>query len=260
MEDVPPVLEPKPEPVPPPPGTSLLARLLNVFAMPGEVFAEVRASRFHVGNWLVPALLLALVGALYAVVFVSQPAFRQSWHDQQGKVLAQQVKAGLLHQAEADKALAFYTNPTVLQVGGAGLGAAVSVARVFWWGLALWVLGRRFLQVPVGFLKALEVSGLALMIAVLGGVVSLLLMVNVGKLLSGPSLALSASAWEASPQGDLFLVAACLFFVWQIAVTGVGLSRLANVPFQRAVVLVFIFWCLQEMFLALLGAGALLLA
>ena len=60
---------------------SLAARLLNVFAVPGEVFTEVKASRVCIGNWLVPALLSALVAVLTVVLIVSQPAFQQQMHD-----------------------------------------------------------------------------------------------------------------------------------------------------------------------------------
>ena len=60
--EVPPVLESKPTP---PPGTSLLARLLNVLAMPGQVFEEVRPARHAAGNWLVPVPLYAARTCIY---------------------------------------------------------------------------------------------------------------------------------------------------------------------------------------------------
>ena len=38
---------------------SLAARLLNVFATPGDVFDDVKVAPASTANWLVPALLLA---------------------------------------------------------------------------------------------------------------------------------------------------------------------------------------------------------
>ena len=70
MEEPLPVLDSPPE-APPPPAISLAARLLNVFAIPGEVFAGVRASRISIGNWLVPTLLLVVVGA--GLYFATRP-------------------------------------------------------------------------------------------------------------------------------------------------------------------------------------------
>ena len=75
-----------------------------------------------------------------------------------------------------------------------GLAAVmVSVARVFWWGFILWLLSRMFLKVPLGYLKTLEVAGLALMISALGGVVILLLIVNLPKLFATTDLVLAVS-------------------------------------------------------------------
>jgi len=66
MEEPPPIPEPilAPEPQPALPATpkmSLPARLLNVFAVPGEVFEDVKASVFCSSNWLIPALLFLAV-------------------------------------------------------------------------------------------------------------------------------------------------------------------------------------------------------
>ena len=80
MEESPPVLESPPD-APPPPAMSLAARLLNVFAIPGEVFMGVKASRLSIGNWLVPALLSAVVGVVAAIVIVSQPVMQRQMHD-----------------------------------------------------------------------------------------------------------------------------------------------------------------------------------
>ena len=56
-----------------------------------------------------PALLLAVVGVITAVVVVSQPAFQRQIRDQTekyAKTLDQQVKAGKVKQPDADRALA----------------------------------------------------------------------------------------------------------------------------------------------------------
>jgi hypothetical protein len=85
---------------------SFAARLLNVFAIPGEVFEVVRVSRFCVGNWLLPALLSAVVGAFTMIVVFSQPSIQKQVRelgDQQTKAVEQQVKAGKVSQADANQ-------------------------------------------------------------------------------------------------------------------------------------------------------------
>ena len=231
---------------------SLAARLLNVFAVPGEVFAEVKASRVSIGNWLVPALLSVLVAVLAANVMVSQPAVQRKLHDlteKQAKTLEQQVKAGKLKQADADSVLTLFrtvTKPDTLKVLASAAVAVVGVARVFWWAFILWFLGRWFLKVRFGYLKALEVAGLGLMIGVLGTVVTLLLMVNLPSLFATSNLASAISDFEASRKSLLLLLAANVFAFWLIGVLSVGLARLAGVPFLRAAWFVFAAWLIQE--------------
>lgn len=240
----------------------LAARLLNVFAIPGEVFEGVKASRVSAWNWIVPALLSAVVGVFMAIVVVSQPALQRQMHErieQQAKALDQQVKEGKVKQAEADRALALtraIAEPATLRVLGGTAAAVFGVARVFWWALLLWVLGRGFLKVRFGYLQALEVAGLALMISVLGGVVALALTVNLTRIFAAPSLALVAPDFEAARKNPLLLGAASVFSFWLVGVLSVGLARLARVPFLRAAWFVFAFWVIQESLLVLV-AGAL---
>jgi hypothetical protein len=258
MEEPLPVLD-SPRDAKPPPATSLAARLLNVFAVPGEVFAEVKAGRVCIGNWLVPALLSALVAVFTAVVIVSHPAFQRQMHDlteRQAKAVEQQVKAGKVKQADANRALALVraiTRPGTIKTLASMAVAVIGVARVFWWAFVLWLLGRLFLKVRIGYPKALEVAGLGLMISVLGTVVTLLLMVNLPSLFATPNLASAISDLDAVRKSPLLLGAANVFAFWMIGVLSVGLAKLAGVPFPRAAWLVFAVWLIQESFFVLLA-------
>ena len=238
---------------------SLAARLLNVFAVPGEVFTEVSTTRLTAGNWVVPMLLSAVIGAVSVFIIFSQPAIQQKIHEQQEKMFQKQVDAGQMKQADADKIAEAMSNPMLLKIAGSGGAVMVSVTRLFWWALVLWLLGRWFLKVQVRYPKALEVAGLAMMIGVLEGIVVLLLTVNLGRMFATPSLALAITDFDATRKSHLFLGAANVFAFWQIGVTSVGLAKLAGVPFLRAAVLVFAYWCLQESFFIMVGLGQLAL-
>src|SRR5262245_39191194 len=65
------------------PAMSLIGRLVNVFVSPGEVFQAVAARPFSVANYLVPALIGAVVGAISVVFLFSQPAIEQQLRDAQ---------------------------------------------------------------------------------------------------------------------------------------------------------------------------------
>jgi hypothetical protein len=261
MEQTPPLPETQSE-APQAPRMSLAARLLNVFAVPGEVFTEVKSAPSSVSNWLVPVLCSVIVGVVSAFIIFSQPAVIQQLHEQQTKAMDQQVQAGKMTQAQADQALAVmekFTGPTMLRIlGGAG-AAVVSFVHLIWWGFVLWLLSKWFLKVSIPFPKTLEVVGLAMMISVLGQIVAMLLIVNLGKMGATPSLALTVSNFDATRKSHLFLGAINVFQFWLVGVMSVGLAKLANAPVVRALWLVLTYWVLQESFFILVGLGQLAL-
>src|SRR5579859_6324840 len=115
------------------------------------------------------------------------------------------------------------------------LGAVVgSFGNILWWGFILWFLARMFFKVRVPFLKVLEVAGLAMMINVLGGIVSMLLIINFGPAGVTTSLPLLVKDFDATRKGHLFAAAANVFSIWVVLVRSIGLAKLAGVPFLRA--------------------------
>lgn len=235
---------------------------MNVFAIPGDVFEEVRATHGTATNWLVPALIGSIVGILVAVVMFSQPAIRQQLREKQEQALEQQVKDGKLTRQQADQAIAViekFTGPTMMAIFGSVGAVVAGFARLFWWGLVLWLLGRWFLKARFGYMKAVEVAGLASMITVLGMIVSMLLIVNLGKMFSTPSLALAVSDFDEKNKSHLLLGAVNVFNFWLIGVLGAGLARLAGVPFLRAVFVVLGYWIVVSLLLIFVGMGTMAL-
>ena len=229
---------------------SLVARLFNVFAIPGEVFAGVKARRGSIGNWLVPALLSAVVGTFAAVVILSQPANHDQMRAQQAKLMAKQVQAGTLTRAQGDQMLALVEKLTVPIA--AMLTVAASVVRVLWWALVLRLLGLIFLRVRLSYSKLLEVAGLGTMISVLGAAVTLLLTVKLGT--AGTSgFGIVISDLDAVEKSPVLLGVATVFSVWLVGVMSVGLAKLAGVPLLRAAWPVLAYWLLQESILGSLG-------
>jgi hypothetical protein len=117
------------------------------------------------------------------------------------------------------------------------------------------LLGRWFLKARFSYLKAVEVAGLASMITVLGMIVSMLLIVNLGKMFSTLSLGLAVSDFDVKNKSHLLLGAVNVFNFWLIAVLGAGLARLAGVPLLRAVLLVLAYWLAASLLLIFIGLG-----
>jgi hypothetical protein len=237
---------------------SLAGRLLNVFAAPGDVFDGIKTVPPRVANWLVPVLIYAVVGVISVCIMFAQPAIQQTIHDQQVKALDKQVQQGKMTQAQEDQALQVmekFMGPTMLAVFGSVAMVMYSFVSLFWWALALWLLGRWFLKARFNYLKAVEVAGLASIILVLGIVIATLLAVILGRLYGGPSLALLVSDFDPTKRGHLLLGAANIVYFWHTAVLGIGLAKLSGGSTAKTLMVVFTYWMLAELLLIAIGLG-----
>jgi hypothetical protein len=247
--DQPPLMDQSPLPTTSAPATSLAARLMNVFAAPSEVFEEIKTTRSTTGNWLVPAVLTAVVMAVSMVIVASQPAIQQKVREQQDQAIEKQVTAGRLTRQQADQQQAMMEklgSGSLLKAGAGVVGVFFGIGRVFWWATVLWLLGRWLLRTRFSYVKAMEAAGIAGMIGVLGMIVTLLLQVNFSNPSASPSLALAVSDFDAKKPSHLLLAALDVFQIWQAGVLGCALARLANVPFLRGAFVMFGFWIIWQ--------------
>ena len=233
---------------------SLPARLLNVFAVPGQVFEELSAAPTLMSNWLVPAVLAALVGIISATVLISQPAFQKQFHERQSRVIEQATKAGRLTPQERNL-LDQMTRPAVLKVIGAAGAAVGSFGNILWWGFVLWFLARIIIRVQVPFGRSMEVAGLTMMINVLGGVVLLALLSNLGQTAAAPNLSLLSKDANATGTSRSLAIVVNVFSVWVVAVRAIGLAKLTGTSYFRAGWAVFTFWLMEQSLLILIGLG-----
>jgi hypothetical protein len=238
------------------PRMSLAARLLNVFAVPAEVFNDIKGSPASVSNWLVPGFLAAVVGAVSVLVVLSQPTVEKQLRQTQTTLLEKAAKAGKLSEQERRVAETLTSTGAVrvLWLAAAVMGSFI---YILWWGFLLWFLGRVLLKVPLPFSKTLEVAGLATMVNVLGGIVALLLITQFGHGETGSSLAVVVKDFESARKGHAFGIATTIFAFWVVGVRSIGLARLADVPYMRAAWLVVACWMLEQSLLVITGLGQL---
>jgi hypothetical protein len=258
MEQPPPIQQSEP-PVAAAPKMSLGARLMNIIAAPGDVFSDLKTAKPAAANWVVPALLLAAAGIVLVFVMFSQPNIIQQIREQQTKALDQQVQAGKLTQAQADQAQAMmekFSGPSMMKIFGGFFAVVGTFVRVLWWALVLMLLARWFLKTPIAYARALEVAGLGMVVNVLGTFVALLLVANFDRMGAGPHLGLLVKDFSMENRAHLAMGATNPFYFWYIAVVSIGLARLANAPFSRALLPVAVYWVLQEaLFIAIPKMG-----
>lgn len=223
---------------------SLGTRLINVFAAPGELFAAVAASRFSLANWLVPAFLVGLVGAIAALVIFSQPALVQEVREMQDREIQKRVDAGKMPPEAAEQARQVMQGIglTIMRVAAAVGAGVAAVVGPLWWGFVGWLVARLAFRAPLGYLRAVEVAGLASLVSILGALVGMFMAVGFGRLMAGPHLGVLVSEFDVSNRLHLALAAVNVFSLWQVALLGLGLSRLIQRPFVPVGVAVFAVW------------------
>lgn len=230
----------------PPEVTSFWAKLTNVFAYPGDVFAEVAASPTRLVNWLVPTILAAVVGLAYVLIVFSQEPIMRQILDQQAQALQKQVDAGKLSQRDADQATQ-RMEPFVrvmVRVGGSVSALVASVGWVFFLSLLAWLVGRYALKGRFTYMKTVEVVALAGLITILGTLLAIPLAVSQGSLHATPGPALLVSEFDPKNTLHLALSSINVFLIWYLVVLAIGLSKLSRASLVKCLLWVLLPWAI----------------
>jgi hypothetical protein len=237
------------------PTMSLGARLVNIFAAPGEVFDEVRRAGPSAANWLVPVLLAALVGGVSVWIMFSQPAIQQQFREQQVQRMEKAVNDGRMRTEDAQRAQqAMGDLPLMFAKIGGSIGAVVmSFVWVFFLALVVWLLGRWGLRASFPYLKAVEIVGLSEMIAILGGIITLLLVILRGDMMASLSPALLYERFDPANKAHLLMSSLNLMTLWFLGVLACGLARLGKTTFFKAACWLYGLWAASRLALVFSG-------
>ena len=240
------------------PPSSLISRLLNIYAAPGDVFDEIRTSKPSTANWLVPLLLTCLVGVIYSFAVFSQQNILHSMREAQEKAMQKQVDAGKMTKQQADQALEVserFMGPSLMKVFGSVGAVVANCVMLFLAALILWLLGRWALKTRFPYLKAMEVAGLAGSINILGGTVAMLLAVVMGNLAMSPGPVLLVHEFDPANKVHVFLSQLNVFMLWYIALLSLGLAKLSQTAFGKAAIWLFGLWAALVAAMVLPGWG-----
>jgi Yip1 domain len=240
-----------------PTAMSLVARLMNIYATPGDVFESVRLSTEpSAANWLVPVFLSCLAGILFTWIAFSQPNVEQQIRERQDQKLQQMVDSGKMSAADAEAARAKMEQinlMTLVKVAGAAATVVTSFALVFVMGLVLKLTAYWRLKQSLDYMKLVEVAGLSGMVLVLGSLVYLLLVVITGSIYATPGPVLLVG--DIDPQNKLHMVLSSIsvMTLWYLCVLGIGLAKLAGSSFGKAVTPLIALWVLVRAAVILAG-------
>lgn len=224
----------------PPTKTSLASRLFNVVAAPGEVFDEIRSNPPQTENWLIPAVLVVLVGFVGLLLCFSQPAIQQNMSD----IVDQAIEKQAQRMPMNDQAREIGESMGRIMMKASMMAEPVVTAFVmpFWWGLIIWVVGAKVYKGGFSFMKGVEVAGLANVLSVLEAIVKTLLAIGLGTIFAGPHLGMLVKDFDTTKPAHMVLAAVNLFSFWGLAVRSIGMAKLGNVSFGKAAISLFGLW------------------
>jgi hypothetical protein len=236
--------------------SSLLSRMFNIYAAPSESFDALRHRPPDTGNWLMPAILLMVVGWIGSFLILSRPDVTAKFAQAQEQAIQMQVEDGTMSAERAEQAreTAARVSGILFTVGGIVLPPVYAFAVPFWWGLLLWLFGGKLLKGGFGYMKAVEIAGLTSMILVLESVIKTLLVLATGNLMAGPGLImLLLKDFDPQNLAHALLASVQVTTIWVLAVRAVGISRLGAGGFARCAAVVFGFWISWTVFWTVLG-------
>ncbi len=223
---------------------SLAGRMFNILATPGDVFSQVKASKPNLWNWFAPAILLLVIGWIGATIIFSQDSIRQQLNEITARATEKQIERSHMskEQAEQVRAMSEKVGGIATTVGAYGYPVFEGVIMPLIWGLVIWLVGTKAMRGNFGFVQALEVAGLALMILALDSLLKSLLVLATGNIFAapGPSLLIK----EFDPQNPLhsLMVKVDALTFWALAIRALGLARLSGRSFARAAAWIFGLW------------------
>jgi hypothetical protein len=238
-----------------PSAPSLGKVLPDIFASPSEVFQSLKNTAPSTALWLLPFIVTLLIVIVSVITLFTNETLKTEMKDIQSKSIQKMVDEKKLTQEDADKAEARTESMGGMMIA-VGIIAGVIFMAAFYFGgaLFLWLANKTILKSAVGYGKHLEMYGMASWIGVLGGIVTLLMMVGLGSMAATPSGAL-AFLGSFDPTNKLHMLFASLniFSIWQTAVIGIGLSKLSDKKTGAGMGVAFALWIVWVALSILLG-------
>ncbi len=229
-----------------PKGQPLGSILMNVFSSPGEAFQGLRESESRATLWLIPLILMIVLASVSTYIVLSNESLKSQVLESRDRAIQQRVESGKMTQEQADQQKAAMEN-----MGGmfVAIGIVTNVILItlatFGAALILWLTGKIALKSAAGYGKHLEVYGISCWIGLLGGIVTLLMIVGMNSLYASPGAGLAVYAsYNPLSTTHKILTALNVFSAWQAVVIGIGIGKLADKSSSFGIGTAMVLWVL----------------
>ncbi len=233
---------------------SISDKFVGILSSPGEVYQTIVGTEPNTKNWALPLVLTIIIGIIFTFVVFTQPAIQQQMADAQYKAMQKNVEQGKMTQTQMDLAVeknpAKPGSPMFLIFGSVGVVVVMAIS-LFLYSLVYFLAGKFAFHSTVSYSKILEVNGLALYVAAVVSLLTMVMVVAMGSIHASLSPALLISDFDSTNKQHKILAALNLFEFWNLFVVSVGLSKIWNVTIGKAIGVVggvWLVWAVIKIF------------
>lgn len=218
--------------------------MAGIFTSPSETF-ETIADTQKKNYWLLPMIISILIGLVTTFLFMSDAELVSKTMEKQKQKMMEKfeenVKEGKMTQEDVDKAMESMDPKgmffKILGFGGAVIGPFIILLLLS----VVYLLALKILKANFDFTNILNVVGLAMLIAAVGNLLSMVISILKGNFSTlGPSLFFNEDS--IGEKTYTFLTKLDLFSVWFYAVIAVGLSRISRTDILKTTGIAFGVW------------------
>jgi len=216
----------------------------GVITSPAETFETIAVTPKK-NYWLLPVLICALIGLATSFLFMQDAELVDKTMEKQKKKMMekfeQNIKDGKMTQEQVDKAMESM-NPKgmffkIMGFGGAIVGPFIILLLLS----VIYLIALKIFKAEFEFTNILNVVGLAMLIAAIGNLISMVVSILKGDFSTiGPGLLFSEAA--VGEKTYSLLTKIDVFSIWYYFVIAIGLSKIGKVSFVQSASVVFGVW------------------
>ena len=122
--------------------------------------------------------------------------------------------------------------------------------------LFLWLANKTILKSSARYGKHLEMYGISSWIGILGGIITIFMMVGLGSMYANPSVSLLViSNFDTTNHLHKLFSALNIFSIWQTAVIGFGIAKLSEKSNNSGLGVAFALWAIWVAIQVFIGFG-----
>ena len=220
--------------------------LTNIFAAPSEAFSPIAGTPPRTLRWLIPLVCLMVLAMGVKYITATNPTFKGQMMEIKLAGIDRFAEKGWIPperaEEEKDKIRNEDEKPSVLGIVGTGLmpGFMFFVSALF-----LWIGAKIGLKTPAGYGKHMEIFGLACWIGIIGGIVTMIMMIAFDTMYASPSASIIVlGSFDPMNTMHRFLSVLNAFEAWQAVVAGIGIATIAGKGALRGIIVSVILWML----------------